>query len=119
MKNVMILIAILLSQPSFASDAQDNLSAVYKTLEVVNQMDLSCNTTSDCDLLAVGARACGGPGGFMVVTKNNADLNVLERLAHLTTSMQNEINEKEQIVSICSLAPRPAYSCVVNTCIRD
>ncbi len=76
----------------------------------------SCQQASDCEVIALGARACGGPDAYEVYAPANTNKNKLEQLAAEYKNLRKAYNQKNQIVSICSVVPVPAVACVENQC---
>jgi hypothetical protein len=93
-------------------------TAAYSSLNLLVESDLSCLTSADCDSVALGSRACGGPEAFAVVSKLNpfhAD-GVIASLAAKTEEFGGEINDLAGAISICSIEMPPAVRCVQNRC---
>ncbi|MBY0384809.1 hypothetical protein K2X05_06580, partial [bacterium] len=54
-----------------AGKAKPNLEDTMGEILYLKDQDLSCAKTEDCVSVAVGARPCGGPSGYIIVSKKN------------------------------------------------
>ena len=98
----------------------DQLSSINSALQTVVQLDNQCKTSTECKTEPVGARACGGPGGYIVYSKNSPYVQQVLSLANLTRTLERQYNEENSIISICSLVPPPTAVCSQNqTCIAQ
>lgn len=78
-----------------------------------------CNSSADCGLLAIGAKACGGPESYMVYSKSNSDEAKLQEMAQSYKKARQQYNEDNQIMSTCEITPKPQVSCVRNQCVAS
>lgn len=76
----------------------------------------SCQQTSDCELIALGARACGGPDSYEVFAPAHTDTAKLKSLTGELESLQKAYNIENQVMSICVVEPKPNYQCKQNLC---
>jgi len=96
---------------------REQLNSVNTALTTVNELENQCTTPADCVAEPIGARACGGPGGYIVYSKTSSYAEDIVALAKLTTKLARQYNKDNSIVSICSLARKPAAVCNENkTC---
>jgi hypothetical protein len=79
----------------------------------------TCNTNDDCDALAVGHRACGGPSDYLVYSKLSSDEDELKRMAASHTAQEKLKNQKEGNMSICQMLTKPQVACKRNTCVKS
>ena len=93
MKMTTLLFVALVAQPVLAQDfdAETQVAGIYATLNYYNS-DLSCEKKDDCTAIPVGARACGGPNGYVVASRLNATYDFVETLASITEDLENKIN---------------------------
>lgn len=125
MKNVIALVFVLASSSAMAgpfmgqdrsAGARQGLSDLVKAIGSVNAEGLSCEQDSDCVALAIGSRACGGPNGFVVSSRLNPYFSSVESMANLTSSLEDDINMKDRVFSICSIELPPPVACISNIC---
>lgn len=108
--------------PLFLLTAQTNASDVtseslIKTMHFLNATIMSCNAASDCEVLAMGKRACGGPQDYLVVSNANVHLPALIVLAEASEILEDESNRDSGGVSICAFVTKPQVECLQNQCV--
>lgn len=80
--------------------------------------DKECDTTTQCQVLPVGSRACGGPSDYVIFSTKTADPEKVKELADKLTHAEAAYNAKNQMVSICQHLTVPATQCVNNKCVK-
>lgn len=75
-----------------------------------------CSSDSQCQVLPVGAKACGGPASYLAWSTANTDAGAVQALAERYRSEQQASNESSGRVSNCRVLPVPAAACRANTC---
>lgn len=85
-------------------------------LQSLIQSDLSCQSDADCSALPVGAKSCGGPERYEIVSNNNAAMNQIKYIAAEITASQEAAQQSTGSVSTCSIVAEPTASCVNNAC---
>ncbi len=80
--------------------------------------DQSCDNSSQCKVLPVGSRACGGPSSFIVYSTKTADTAEVEKLAKDITALEKQFNAANDMMSICQHLTAPGAQCSENTCVR-
>ena len=120
MKALLAIIALTFSVMTHAQDAQTRdanaIKALIESATLLANADLSCDLDFDCEVVAIGARACGGPSSYIVTSKNNLNLNEVEFIALKTQEKQREFNRNYGRISICSIVMPPQTKCVKNLC---
>lgn len=118
-KKILLLAAIL----SFSSISEANqetearaIKNLKKAVELIASGDRSCSTETDCDLMAIGHRACGGVGYYTFTSRLNSNYNEVSFLADQTFEKERSYNEKYDIISICSAAMKPEMKCENFVC---
>lgn len=118
----LILFALVLSSTSAFSATGGSVDTIKRSMAknmaamVELNQNLSCRNDRDCDVIPVGARACGGPSGFIIVSELNPRLEQLNERARLSTQLEREYNARAGIMSICAIKRAPEVGCVRNTC---
>lgn len=123
MKTSLMILCVLLLTSVFGNtedqrmeEKQDLVQLLYSQTHDLASVDLSCESVDDCDSMAYGDRACGGPAGYLVYSKNNPVLSLLEESAKTSSRVHRELNQEFGLFSICALAPRPRVKCIENKC---
>jgi hypothetical protein len=76
----------------------------------------ACAATAQCKTLAVGARACGGPEGYLPYSTAVTPSAPLEALAlRHAEKRRAEVAASGQL-STCNITPDPGAVCVAGTC---
>lgn len=76
----------------------------------------ACTADPQCRTVAVGAKACGGPSGFLAWSTQNTDPNrVAELAARQSRASRLEI-EASGLRSNCAVVPDPGARCVSGQC---
>ena len=75
-----------------------------------------CTSDSQCGVLPIGARACGGPSSHLAYSTAHADAAELQALAERYRGEQQAANQRSGMVSTCRMLPTPLASCRANTC---
>jgi len=76
----------------------------------------SCTSDSQCRTVAVGSKACGGPGGYWAWSTEGTDAKRLAELA----ARQAEAEKRETLAaglrSDCRVVTDPGAACVARRC---
>ena len=60
-----------------------------------------------CDVIAVGAKACGGPRYYVAYCRTSTDVPALEATVAELARFERLFNERYGVASTCDLVPRP------------
>ncbi|MBS3799187.1 MULTISPECIES: hypothetical protein [unclassified Pseudoalteromonas] len=80
--------------------------------------DKTCDTSQQCQVVAVGSRACGGANEYVVFSTKTADAEQVKALAEEITVQERQFNLKTGAVSICEHLMRPSTQCQQSQCVR-
>jgi hypothetical protein len=95
----------------------DEISSRYQLITEMAARDLSCATDADCSVVALGAKGCGGPNSYALVSTLNADIEQIEVLAIELEQVERAYNlEQTNVVGNCSIVMPPEVACVSNIC---
>jgi len=98
-----------------AKSLQEDISKLTVAMQDMND-DLSCVQDANCEAIAYGSRACGGPTGYMVVSNQSLRYNDIVILADELTEKEVLHNQMTGAVSTCEFLMPPTVSCIANTC---
>ena len=76
----------------------------------------ACSADSQCRTLAVGAKACGGPAGYLAWSTQGTDAQKLTALAVRHADAQRRETETAGMRSNCMFVPDPGAACVAGRC---
>ncbi|HEY9222135.1 MAG TPA: hypothetical protein VIO43_11250 [Lutibacter sp.] len=91
------------------------LATLQEEIElVVNSGD--CSENSDCESIAFGSKACGGPKTYLAFS-TTIDVVLLEQKVAIYNELENDFNKKWGIISDCSVPTPPVdVICVAGKC---
>jgi hypothetical protein len=78
--------------------------------------DKTCDNSSQCRVIAVGSRACGGPSSYAVFSSKMANKNKVNTLADKVTKYESQYNAQTGRMSICQHLVAPSTQCINNVC---
>ena len=94
-----------------AKITREQIASVTKALTAAVQLENQCTTSADCATAAVGSRACGGPNSYVVYSTMSSNAENIRSLAQLTTRLEQQYNQENSIMSICSMVMPPTAVC--------
>jgi len=101
-----------------AKVTQEEIASVTKALTAAVQLDNQCTTSVDCATAAVGSRACGGPKSYVVYSRKSSNAENIRSLAQMTTTLEQQYNIENSVMSICSMVMAPRAVCdQANRCV--
>ncbi len=116
----LIVFALLFSMSqAFATQQEKDAAAIdalVTAADTLSKVDLSCSRTSDCQVITTGARACGGPSGFIYASKKNGNLAEIKYLAEKSTEKEQAFNQQYGIFSICTMVSIKPAVCENKIC---
>lgn len=76
----------------------------------------ACTSDAQCRTLPVGAKACGGPAGYLAWSAQGTDAQKLAALAARQSEVQRREIEASGLRSNCAIAVDPGAACVAGRC---
>lgn len=106
------------NQPAPPALESPAASASSGTLGQIQAMigTAACTSDSQCQVLPIGAKACGGPAGFLAWSNAKTDAGPLQALAERYHAEQQASNLASGRISNCRVLTPPAAACRANTC---
>lgn len=77
----------------------------------------SCSEDSQCRTLPVGARACGGPEGYLAYSTAHSDAAQLQAMGASYQAERRKANAESGRVSDCRFIGDPGAVCRAGTCV--
>lgn len=77
----------------------------------------ACQADTDCRTLAVGAKACGGPGGYWAWSARGTDGQRLQALAQRQAEAAAADNARSGMLSNCAVVTDPGARCQAGRCV--
>lgn len=75
-----------------------------------------CSSDSQCQILPIGARPCGGPASYLAWSTAKTSSSEIQALADRFRAEQQERNARSGMVSDCRAIAPPAAVCRAGSC---
>ncbi|MBB5606034.1 MULTISPECIES: hypothetical protein [unclassified Janthinobacterium] len=98
--------------PATPAPSQASLLEQIKT-EVGNA---ACDSTEQCQTIAIGAKACGGPERYLAWSSKSNDGKKIKALAYAQAEASRRQQQNDGMLSTCSIITDPGASCVAGRC---
>ncbi|MDT0606781.1 BPTI/Kunitz domain-containing protein [Croceitalea rosinachiae] len=108
MKEYLIFALTILTLSSCSNDdelSQDDLDVQLLEIRALSEGEV-CNDVADWRFVAIGAKACGGPSGYMAYSIKIDTLSFFAKVEEYT-SAQKQYNMDNGIISDCAIDPIP------------
>jgi len=73
--------------------------------------DAECGNQSECHVMGIGAKPCGGPSGYIAWSDRTTDANALRTAVQAQVQAQTDENKSSGLLSDCRVAPMPTAVC--------
>lgn len=99
--------------------AMDLKTQIQQEREQIRQLigDAKASEPSQCRVLALGHKACGGPEAYVAYSTEQTDEAVLLHHAERYTNLQLSWQTKERMYSDCAIVPKPQVGWVNGYCV--
>ena len=78
--------------------------------------DAACDGAQQCRTIAIGAKPCGGPDGYLAWSVKRSDEQRLRALALRHAAARKDENQQSGISSTCVIETNPGASCQRAVC---
>ena len=79
--------------------------------------DAPCDDASQCRTIAVGFKACGGPGGYLAWSTKTVDEATLKDLVQRQAAAEQAESQRAGMISDCRLVTDPGAVCRAGRCV--
>ncbi|MGQ3094167.1 MAG: hypothetical protein ACT6RP_12010 [Roseateles sp.] len=122
MKSLHPLLVVAFASTALASCAQTPTAAEPEPQRLARELrtligPASCTADSQCRSLPVGAKACGGPTGYLAWSTKHTDEAALKALVAKQTAAQRHANTRPGLVSDCAVLVDPGARCEAGRCV--
>lgn len=104
--------------PAPGAPTASKTEQLWKKIQAANA-DTSCDTQSQCHTIGFGSKACGGPERYMAWSSKNSDGAALKALIDQHAAARRADDEREQMMSTCSMVSDPGASCRAGQCVTN
>ena len=92
------------------------LTALQEEIELLVDSGV-CSENSDCNYIAFGSKACGGPKTYLVFS-TSINVELLQQKVATYNELENDFNKKWGIISDCSVVlPPTSVACINGKCV--
>ena len=77
----------------------------------------ACDSTQQCQAIAIGAKACGGPERYLAWSSKNNDGKKLKALALAQAEASRKQQQADGMMSTCSIVTDPGATCEAGRCV--
>ncbi len=77
----------------------------------------ACTDSAQCKTVPLGARACGGPEGYLAYSTSVTQAAPLQALAERYAQQQREANARSGMASTCQFIADPGAQCRAGACV--
>ncbi|WP_036165341.1 hypothetical protein [Massilia sp. 9096] len=102
------------TRPAVAGQVGDTLARIHALVGVP-----SCSADAQCKTLALGARPCGGPEGYLAYSTARTPEAELHALGGAYEGERRAANSRAGMVSTCLFRPDPGAVCRAGVCALD
>lgn len=115
-----ILTVFLIFSTSCEEISTDNFEdlSIDEVAQLIDQEvgNARAETLSSCSVLAIGAKPCGGPWGYLVYSEEESDPEKLKLLVERYNDLDEIRMNEEDYVSTCDYATEPTLSLENGSC---
>jgi hypothetical protein len=91
-----------------------SLRAQISNIEMANE----CDNSMQCEVIAAGSRACGGPSHYMIYSTKYTPKEKALSIASELTKYESLYNAQNDMQSICAMLTKPGTQCSNNKCVK-
>ena len=77
----------------------------------------ACDSTQQCQTIAIGAKACGGPERYLAWSSKDNDGKKLKALAQAQAEASRKQQQADGMMSTCSIVTDPGATCEAGRCV--
>ncbi len=89
---------------------EDHMKALDSQIDTM-MSNQSCYDSSECESIAYGAKACGGPIEYLIYSTQSVDINELQPLVNAYNAYNETYNEANSVISDCMFVTPPELEC--------
>lgn len=118
-KTIVILTIVFGCSNNSDSTQEEDLAALTLLNNEIKELIATgtCAANSNCDYIAFGSKACGGPTSFLVFS-TSIDVDLLKEKVASYNKLESDYNMKWNIISDCSVPSPPTnMECLEGKCI--
>lgn len=102
-------VARAVEPPATAASAPPSAGLLAPVTTLIG--DAACDNQSQCHVVGIGAKACGGPNGYLAWSDRKTDPNALRTAVEAQAQAQRDENKTNGLISDCRVVPMPPAVC--------
>jgi hypothetical protein len=113
--------SVLKLGPKDAASLRGKFTELKEAQKYLTQLELniSCTQDADCQYLPLGHKICGGPSDYLLVSKLDLNLTLIEKkLSHLTDKDLETQKLIKNISGTCDFLTAPEAKCENQVCAK-
>lgn len=79
----------------------------------------ACDAPQQCQTVAIGAKACGGPERYLAWSNQRSDGKALTALAQAQAEASRKLLQSEGMLSTCAIVTDPGATCQAGRCVLN
>lgn len=118
-KTIALLAIVFSCTNNTESSKEEDLVELTALQEEIEKLVDSgvCSENFDCEYIAFGSKACGGPKTYLVFS-TSIDVELLEQKVATYNALENSFNKKWGVGSDCYfVTPPPEVKCIDGACV--
>ena len=81
--------------------------------------DAVCDAPRQCQTIAIGAKACGGPERYLAWSNRSNDGKQLTALAQAQAEASRKLQQADGMMSTCAIVTDPGATCEAGHCVLN
>lgn len=81
--------------------------------------DAACDAPQQCQTIAIGAKACGGPERYLAWSNKSSDGKQLTALAQAQAEASRKLRQSDGMMSTCAIVTDPGATCEAGRCMLN
>ena len=115
-----VSLAVLVWMATYPQPAQSKdiklLDSLRTSATLLAKSSQSCATDHDCQTIALGSRACGGPSSYLIIGSATKYQHLVRMLAKEIKALERQANR--DTFSTCVALQPPKVRCQEHKCLR-
>jgi len=79
----------------------------------------ACDAPRQCQTIAIGAKACGGPERYLAWSNKSSDGKQLTALAQAQAETSRKLRQSDGMMSTCAIVTDPGATCEAGRCVLN
>lgn len=109
------------TQTAIAKEQQTRGAYRQQLDALLSEHNSPCKSANDCEAVGIGAKPCGGPTEFILLSKGTRSKvsSDFDDLTKMITQLDVEANATEGTVGACLALKKPDLACHSGSCVKS